>query len=184
MSILDFLGLTPNDTRVTENPAVSVDTDITQRIFRELETLPEDRARYLATFAYVLGRVAHADSHFNDDETHKMQEIVQVLGHLPETQALLVVEIAKNQVRLFGGTENYVITRKFKEISTPEQRTELLDCVFAVSAADKSITVLEEGEARRISKELGLTHDQFLTARAVYVDHVEALKSFRQRRNG
>ena len=33
-----------------------------------------------------------------------MEEIVRVLGHLPEPQAVLVVEMAKHQVRLFGAT--------------------------------------------------------------------------------
>ena len=187
MSILNFLGLTPADTRTPEHgasPTGASNTDTVRRIVSELEALPEDRARYLATFAYVLGRVAHADSHFSEDETRKMQEIVQVLGHLPEAQAILIVDITKSAVRLFGGTENYVVTRQFKKLSTSDQRTELMDCVFAVSSADESISVAEEGEARRISKELGLTHDQFLAARASYLEHVEALKSFRRQRDG
>ena len=37
---------------------------------------------------------------------------------------------------LFGGTQNYLVTREFKEISTAQHRVELLDCQFAVSAAD------------------------------------------------
>ena len=150
-----------------------------RRIVGELESLPPERARYLAAFAYILGRVAHADSHFSDEETAKMVELAQELGHIPEAQAILVVEIAKNEVRLFGGTENFLVSRRFKEISTAEQRIELLDCVFAISAADKSVTALEDSQARQISKELGLTHDEFVAARAVYLEHLEALKSFR-----
>ena len=38
----------------------------------------------------------------SDDETRKMEDIVRVLGHLPEAQAVLVVEMAKHQVRLFA----------------------------------------------------------------------------------
>ena len=87
--------------------------------------------------------------------------------------------MARHQVRLFGGTQNYTITREFRGLSTPEQRIELLECVFAVTAADASITVAEEGEARKISKELGLTHAEFMAARAAYVEHLEALKSLR-----
>lgn len=179
MSILRFLGLKTDgvSSRASDQ---SAESDIIRRIVVELEALPEAKARYLATFAYVLGRAAHADSNFSDEETRKMLEILQVLGHLPEPQAVLVVEIAKSQVRLFGGTENYVVTRQFKEMSTPAQRFELLECVFAVTAADESITVAEEGQARQISTELGLTHREFVAARATYVDHIEALKAFRR----
>lgn len=177
MPILEFLGLA-GATRDDASP----EADVVRHIADELEALPEERARYLATFAWVLGRAAHADSHVSEDETRKMEDIVRVLGHLPEAQAVLVVEMARHQVRLFGGTQNYAVTRRFRELSTPEQRVELLECVFAVSAADESITVVEEGEARRISTELGLDHAEFVRARAAYVEHLEALKTLRGRR--
>ena len=180
MAILDLLGLAgaANAARGDASP----EADAIRHIVGELEALPEERARYLAAFAYVLGRAAHADSHVSARETRKMEEIVRFLGHLPEPQAVLVVEMAKHQVRLFGGAQNYLVTRTFRELSTSDQRIELLECVFAVSAADASITVVEEGEARRISKELGLDHAEFVRARAAYVEHLEALRSFRRQR--
>lgn len=179
MSLLRLLGFGAEaDAGAADRDAD--DTRTMRRIAAELEALPAARARYLAAFACILGRVAHADSSVSAEETAKMREIVQVLGHLPAAQAVLVVEIAKNQVRLFGGTENFLVSRRFKELSTAAQRIELLDCVFAVSAADESITVAEEGQARQISRELGLTHEEFVAARAGYVEHVEALKAFRR----
>ena len=181
MSILEFLGLTGPAADATEH-ARTPEVDAVRRIVGELESMPEESARYLAGFAYILGRVAHADAHISDAETRKMEEIVRVLGHVPAAQAALVVEIAKNQVRLFGGTEDFLVTRQFRELSDSTQRRELLECVFAVSAADESITVAEEGQARQISKELGLTHQEFVSARAAFVEHVEAVKSFRWRR--
>ena len=176
MSILKLLGLSEDTSSPNEQ---SRDGESIRRIAKELDVLPDDQALRLATFAYVLGRVAHADSHFSEAETQKMQDIVQVLGHIQESQAVLLVEIAKHQVRLFGGTDNVAVSQRFRELSTPEQCIELLECVFAVSAADASITVVEEGQARQISNELGLTHKEFLQARSAYVNHLEALKSLR-----
>ena len=181
MAILDFLKLTGAAGGVPAGG--SPEADAIRHIVGELEALPEDRARHLAAFAYVLGRAAHADSHVSPEETRKMEEIVCVLGHLPEAQAVLVVEMAKHQVRLFGGDQNYLVTRRFRDLATSEQRIELLECVFAVSAADESITVAEESEARRISKELGLDHGEFVRARGAYVEHLEALRSFRRQRS-
>jgi uncharacterized tellurite resistance protein B-like protein len=181
MSILKLLGLSGDTSSTNEQ---SDDGESIRRIAKELDELSDDQALHLAAFAYVLGRVAHADSHFSEAETQKMQDIVQLLGHIPESQAVLLVEIAKHQVRLFGGTENFSVSRRFRELSTPEQRIELLECVFAVSAADNSITVVEEGQARQISKELGLTHKEFVQARSAYVDHLEALKALRASHSG
>ena len=177
MSILKLFGLSEESASTNEHSGS--DGESIRRIAKELDALPDDQALRLATFAYVLGRVAHADSHFSEVETEKMQDIVQVLGHIPESQAVLLVEIAKHQVRLFGGTDNVAVSQRFRQLSTPEQRIELLECVFAVSAADDSITVVEEGQARQISTELGLTHKEFVQARSAYVNHLEALKSLR-----
>ena len=179
MSLLRFLGLSAEADRPAES-ANDTDTDTMRRIAAELDALPEARASYLAAFAYILGRVAHADSNFSEVETRKMQEIVCGLGHLPEAQAVLVVEIAKNQVRLFGSTENFLVTRRFREMAPPAQRAELLDCIFAVSSADQSISVLEETQAGQIAKELGLTHDEYVAARLTYRDHLETLKQLRR----
>ena len=181
MSILRYLGLDSSTSKTTKTPTAT-EADTMSRIAAKLDTLPENQANHVAAFAYILGRVAHADSVFSEAETSKMQEIVQDLGHLPEAQAVLVVEIAKNQVQLFGGTENFLITRRFKDMTSQEQRTELLDCIFAVSAADDSISVLEEGQAGQIAKELGLRHDDFVKARLTYREHLETVKQLRSRK--
>ena len=152
------------------------DTDTVRRIAGELDKLEPSRARFLAAFAYVLSRVAGADQHISEVETAKMVELLQKLGHLPESQATLVVEIAKNQHRLFGGTENFLVTREFREIASDQERRELLDCVFAVSAADEAITSEEEAQIRQTASELGFSHADYVQARLAYSDKRTVMK--------
>jgi uncharacterized tellurite resistance protein B-like protein len=171
MSILKMLGLGSES-----QPDTKGETETVRKIVAELEAMDADQARYAAAFAYILGRVGHADLHFSDEETRKMEEIVLRLGHLPEKQAILVVQIAKSQNRLFGGTENFLVTREFADVSSPEQRQELLDCLFEVSAADDSISGAEEAEIRQIASELGFSHRDFVAARSGYSQHREVLK--------
>ena len=146
------------------------DTDTVRRIVGELDKLEPERARRLGAFAYVMSRVAGADLNISEAETRKMVEILQRVGHLPEAQAILVSEIAKNQNRLFGGTENFLVTREFKEISSDAERHELLDCLFAVSAADDAITGEEEAQVWQIASELGFSHREYIDARLAYSD--------------
>jgi uncharacterized tellurite resistance protein B-like protein len=162
MSIWDRLGFS-RGARVHAD-----DTDTIRRIAGELEQLDESRARYLAAFAYILSRVAAADLDVSEAETKKITEIVKRLGHLSDDQAVLVAAIAKNQSRVFGGTEDFLVTRVFRQIATDEQRRELLDCLFAVSAADETITADEEAQIRQIASELGFEHQQFIQARLTY----------------
>ena len=177
MGILDLLGFGNSNVRSkAASKSDHGDTDTVRRIVGELDRLDRSRARFLAAFAYVLSRVAAADLDISDIETEKMIEIVQLLGHVPEEQAVLVVAIAKNQNRLFGSTEDYLVTREFREIATDEQRHELLDCLFAVSAADDTITGDEETQIRQISNELGFSHKQFTQARLAYSDKRSVFK--------
>lgn len=152
------------------------DTETVRKIVARLEALPPERARYVAAFAYVLSRVAHADLAITAEETAKMEEIVHRLGHLPEEQAVLAVEIAKAQSRLFGGTENYLVTRELSGLATPEQKRELLDCLFAVAAADGGISSPEEAQIRQVASELGFGLEEFVAVRRAWSEHRDVLR--------
>jgi uncharacterized tellurite resistance protein B-like protein len=176
MNLLRWLGFDSATEGREDATEVAGDTETVRKIVARLEALPPERARYVAAFAYVLSRVAHADLSISADETAKMEEIVRRLGHPPEDQAVLVVEIAKGQSRLFGGTENYLVTRELAAIASAEQKRELLDCLFAVAAADGGISSPEEVQIRQVSNELGFTHEEFVAARSVWREHRDVLK--------
>ena len=182
MGILDLIGRSGADAGTPRPAGGPGDTDTVRRIAGELEALEPARARYLAAFAYVLSRVAHADSSVCVRETDAMREILQKLGHLPEAQALLVVEMAKNQSRLFGGTENYLVTRELREIASAEQRLELLDCLFGVAVADGSISAIEESQVGQIAKELGFTQQEYAAALTAHGEHRAVLRLLRSKR--
>jgi uncharacterized tellurite resistance protein B-like protein len=108
------------------------ETDTIRKIVSALDALDPQRAKYIAAFAYVLSRVARADMNISKAETSKMEQLVIALSGLPEEQAILVVQIAKSQATLFGGTENFLVTETFNEMATREQKRALLKCLFAV----------------------------------------------------
>ncbi len=151
-------------------PGAQGDTATVRKIVRALEQLEPERARFVAAFAYLLSRVANADLDISDDETRTMEDIVRDFGDLPEEQALLIVEIAKSQNRLFGGTEDFQVAREFKRLADRDQREELLHCLFAVSAADDEISGDEELRIRQIADELGFSHREYVDVRVNYND--------------
>ncbi len=144
----------------------SSETETVRKIIREVDRLDPSEARYLAAFAFILARVAHSDMKISEDECRRMEEIVREIGGLSEAQAVLVVRIAKSQQLLTGGTENYLVTREFNKISDREQKERLLHCLFEVSAADESISLVEENEVRRIAEELQFEHREFSAIRS------------------
>lgn len=160
----------------------SAETATVRRIVAQLSALPPDQSRYLAGFAYILSRAAHADLDISDEETHLMERFVVEHGGLPEPQAVLAVEIAKSQSRLYGGTEDYLVTREFQKVATDEQRLALLRCCFAVGAADKTITAEENAEIRQIATELGIGRDQLNEVVNEYRDQLSVIQSMRRAR--
>jgi len=137
-----------------------------------LDHLDPDRARYLASFAYLLGRVAHADQYVSPEETSAMEALLREQVHLSQDQAMIVVQLAKTSNLLFGGTANFLVAREFSTISTCEQKLSLMRCLFAVSAADEAISLAEESELHKIAKELGIDHTSLVALRVAHQQHL------------
>lgn len=175
MSILRWLGL--GGSRGDDGAAERAEENRTVRAIAErLERLPPEQARFLAAFAYVLARVAQADLHVLETETESMRRIVREQAELDEGEAELVVEIARSHARLLGGTENYVVTREFRRMASREQRGQLLDCLFAVAAADGTISAPESHEIAKIGEELGFTRPEVNAVRAGWREHLSELR--------
>ena len=175
MSILKFLGFDRQGGGGGGGDTSAPET--VRKIVDALDQLEPERARYIASFAYILSRVAHADHEIDADEVRAMERIVRELGGLLEEEAILVVQMAKTQTLLFGSTENYVVTREFYKMATHEQKLQLLESLFAVSSADENISSAEDSEIRRIATEMNLTRSDFNQARAEYTRFLEVLKN-------
>ena len=106
-----------------------------------------------------------------------MERIVMDRGRLPEEHAVIVIQIAKTQNILFGGTENYLVSREFREMATYEERMALLDCLYAIAVADESITTIEDNEISQIADELRVEHRDFISIRSRYRDHLAVFRN-------
>lgn len=177
-SIVDFLGLgrQPSRQKAPPHAPSRSETETIRKIVARLERMPAEEARYIAAFAYILSRVARADMEISKHESRAMERLVRKEGGLPEDQAILVVQMAKTQSTLFGGTENFLVTHEFSRMASREQKMSLLHCLFAVSGSDESISSVEDHEIRKIARELGLTHQEYIDIRLEHRKHLAVLK--------
>ena len=88
---------------------------------------------------------------------------------------MVVVHLAKASNLLFGGTANFLVAREFSQRSTYDQRRALMQCLFAVSATDQSISLAEEGEIHRIARELRIDHADLIALRLAHQRHLPGL---------
>ena len=160
-SILAFLGLASG--------AESTDSDTIQKIAGELDRLEPAQARYIAAFAFVLSRLAAADHEVSPHEAQAMERLVCEKGDLPADQAALIVEMATHQQRLFGATDDFLVSRELQRSTTYEQRIHLVECLFAIAAIDARIRVEEADEISRIARELRIEQTDLSRLRMQFV---------------
>lgn len=150
--------------------------DTIRRIADELDRLEPARARYLASFAFVLARLAHADHEVSDVELTTMESLVATKGGVTPDQAALVVHMARTQQKLFGGTDDFLVTRELEKSATYDQKLALIDCLFAVASSDDRLLTVEGNEIARIGRELKVEQSDLSRLRAGYRKFIEASK--------
>lgn len=148
-----------------------------------LEQLDPDRARYLAPFAYLLGRVAHADRHVSPEETAAMERLLVEQGGLSADQAMLVVSLAQTSNLLFGGTADFIVAQEFAAAESYENKLALARCLFAVAATDASISLAEETEIHRITSQLRILPEDLTRLRVEHQRFLPGLSSEGSRRH-
>jgi uncharacterized tellurite resistance protein B-like protein len=149
--------------------------DALRDLLDALDRIEPARARYLAQFAYLLGRVAHADQHVSPGETEMMERLVRDQGGLAADQAMLVVGLAKTANQLFGGTDNFIVAREYAEHATYDQKVALMRCLFALSSFEGRISIDEEREIQRVGRELRVDAADLLKLRLEYRRHLPGL---------
>ena len=172
MSVLRrFLGLEEGPESAQRADSASVGA-----IASRLDELDAGEARYLAGFAYILARVARADFEVSESERGEMHRAVGALGGLAAERAEWVVELACGQAKEVGGTDDYLVTREFRAHTSRDQRIQLIECLFAVAAADGSISNVETETTLAIAEELGFTRQEGLGLRSRWREHLAELR--------
>ncbi len=166
-TLLSWLGL---------NRLETVEHAPLRELVEALDRVEPARARHLARFAYLLGRVAHADREVSTDETRAMERLVREEGGLTPDQAMLVVSLAKSSNVLFGGTADFQVAQEFAESAAYPEKLALARCLFAVAATDRSISMAEETEIHRITNQLKI---QPADLTALRVQHKSSLPGLR-----
>lgn len=149
-----------------------------RQVVDALDRLAPDRARHIARFAYLLGRVAHADRDVSPEETRAMEQLVTAEGGLDPEQAILVVSLAKSSNALFGGTADFQVAQEFAETASYPEKLALARCLFAVAATDTTISMAEETEIHRITNQLKIEPGDLTALR---LEHRQALPGVKRR---
>lgn len=131
-----------------------------------LEAHPDELA-YAALFGGLLAHVASVHAELGEKERAVLKKhLQQICGFDKEAIELVHSVIQETAAR---GLDRFRLTREFYQRSAPQQRLELLDCLFDIAASDTDLQHSEIEEVRSIAVGLGLSHRQFIDAKQRFI---------------
>ncbi len=148
-----------------------------RRLHEQLGRVDAARLEYLAGFAGQLARVANADGGISPAEAEAMTAQLSAHGRLSPDDAAVVVGLARHEFDGLRSLQSHVLSRAINDHATPEDKAVIVDCLYAVAAADHLVSDVEEQEIRRIAEALLVPHRLLMEVRARYRDRLEVLQN-------
>ena len=131
-----------------------------------LEIHPEELA-YASLFGGLLAYAASVHQPMAEKELAVLKRhLKETAGFNKEAVELILSVIQESAAR---GLDRFRLTREFYEKSQPEQRHQLLDCLFDIAGSDTNLTHSEVEEVRAIAYGLKLSHREFINAKIKYL---------------
>jgi uncharacterized tellurite resistance protein B-like protein len=176
VSLFRFLGLGAAMTAADREPESLRD------LVTRLSALEPEDARFVAAFAYLLARVAGADLETGGTERETIARRLASAAGLEPERADLLAEAAIAAAGSHGASDDHLVARAFRGMASPEECVLLVRCLYAVAAADESITTLEDNEIFEIATEIGLARTEVVALRAEWREHLAVLKALPRER--
>ena len=123
----------------------------------------EDVLRTLSLAGGIMAQVAQVNPQISDAEVGTIVDALQTHWHLDPDQAAFVAGVAISETASL--MDRHRLAREFASVVGPRERSEFLDVLFAVAAADGVASYDEIEEIRAIARSLKLSHRQFVKAK-------------------
>jgi uncharacterized tellurite resistance protein B-like protein len=109
-----------------------------------------------------------------------LRRLVAQHAGLGADESEAVAALVTSHLESVAGIEYSQLTRTMNAHASPAEKLRLLDCLYALAAADDVATVVEEEEIRAVARALMLSHAQLIEVRRGYADRLEVLRGLRR----
>jgi len=171
LSLLRFLGIGGNSDGRENEPASLIE------ISAQLDAIPEDEARFVAAFSYLLARIAGTDLRTDDAERDAMAHRLETFAGIDAGQATLLATTAIEAAATHRASDDHLVARAFKDMSGDSERIRLLRCLYAVAAADDNISAAEDNEIFEVARSIGVRRLDVVALRSEFKEHLGSLKT-------
>jgi uncharacterized tellurite resistance protein B-like protein len=125
------------------------------------ESAAQHRLR-LATAALLVG-LSRVDDRVTDEERRAVMQAVQSKFSLSAEESQSLIELAEDAAS--NATSDYEFTSLLNRNLTPEQKVRLVEHLWEVAFADRTLDKYEEHFVRRIADLLYVSHTDFIAAK-------------------
>lgn len=171
MSLLRFLGLGAQSAGRDAEPESLLEIE------QALENWPPAKARMTAAFAYLLARIAGTDLRTDDQELSSIAERLTDFGGFEPADAELLAKTAVRSAELHGASDDHLVARAFRDIADHAERLQLLRCLYAVAAADETISNLEDNEIFEVAAAIGIGRTDVIALRSEWKQYLGSMKA-------
>ena len=126
----------------------------------------DDRLQLAA--AALLVEMMRMDDVIKEDESGKVHEIIVKEFGLTDESAKGLIELAEQE--LSDATDYYQFTSLINKSYTPEQKVQLVECLWRVAMSDDILCKYEEHMVRKVSELLYVPHRSFIAAKHRVID--------------
>jgi DNA repair photolyase/uncharacterized tellurite resistance protein B-like protein len=172
MSLLKRIGLAKSDPPPRQRYLAAVR--------EQIDRLPPERAEFVAAFAGLLVRVAHADLEISDAERTVLHDVIAQQAALTAEESAAVADVVVTQATKLAGIDYSSLTAAFNKLGSHDDKEHLVDCLYSIATADGCVTVVEDEEIRQVATTLLLSHKEFIAIRSRYKEQLEVIKALRE----
>ncbi len=122
-------------------------------------SLSDDEVYHICLLGTLLASVAQIDEIFEEVEEKALKEVLQEYFSFPEQELEILFDVIVEQAR--HGFDFHEVVTETNRLITFKERVMLIDCFFAIAAADGKISSAESEQIRRITKAMHIPHQDF-----------------------
>ena len=122
-------------------------------------SLTDDEVYHICLLGTLLASVAQVDEIFDEVEEKALRKVLQENFSFTRQELGILFDVIVEQAK--HGFDFHEVITETNQIITYNERVKLMDCFFAIAAADGKISLAESQQIRRITKAMHIPHQDF-----------------------
>ena len=134
-------------------------------------SLSDDEIYHICLLGTLLASVAQVDEIFDEVEEKVLQKVLQENFSISQEELGVLFDVIVEQAK--HGFDFHEVITETNQIIPYKERVGLIDCFFAIAAADGKISLAESNQIRKITKAMHIPHQDFKESK------IRALQGFK-----